>query len=108
MNPEKARKFKNRIHYAKTMSIDEAMRGTRRPVKEKVYDNSIISKEIINGVIETGIKNGKSKLEILLELSSNPRYQQYKQYFRQWINDQYAKKAEIQGKGQKEDEQERG
>lgn len=107
MNSEKARKFKNRIHYAKTLSINDALRGTRTPVKEKVYDNSIISKEIFNGVIETGIKNGKSKLEILLELSSNPRYQQYKQYFRKWINDQYAKKAEIQGKGQKEDEQER-
>lgn len=25
-------------------------------------------------------------------LSSNPKYQKYKQYFRKWINDQYAKK----------------
>lgn len=107
MNPEKARDLKKREFIGRTYSINEALRGTRTPVKEKVYDNSIISKEIINGVIETGIKNGKSKLEILLELSSNPRYQKYNQYFRQWINAQYAKKAEIQGKGQKEDEQER-
>ncbi|CDE97243.1 unknown [Clostridium sp. CAG:567] len=40
-------------------------------------------------------------------LSSNPKYQKYKQYFRKWINDQYAKKEEIQKRGKREDEQER-
>ena len=107
MNPEKARDVKKRMLIGRTFSINEAMKGAKRPIKEKVNDDSIISREIINGVIETGIKEGKNKLEILIELSSNPRYQKYNQYFRQWINDQYAKKAEIQGRGQKEDEQER-
>ena len=37
-------------------------------------------------------------------LSSNPKYQKYKQYFRKWINDQYAKKEEIQKRGKREDD----
>lgn len=35
-------------------------------------------------------------------LSSNPKYQKYKQYFRKWINDQYAKKEEKEKMNKKE------
>lgn len=106
MNSEKARDFKKRMLIGRTFSINEAMKGAKRPVKEKVNDDSIIRKNI-NNDITAGIASGKSKLAVLLELSSKPEYQKYNQYFRQWIDDQYAKKTEIQGREQKEDEQER-
>ena len=70
MNPEKARDFKKRMLIGRTFSINEAMKGAKRPIKEKVNDDSIISREIINGVIETGIKEGKNKLEILIEYTN--------------------------------------
>jgi len=91
----------------KNMGIDMICNEFKKSLKQTEVSEDSENRHNINSIIMLGIRDGKSKLEVLLELSSKPEYQKYNQYFRQWIDDQYAKKTEIQGREQKEDEQER-
>lgn len=101
---DKQNDFKRRVVLGKKISIRNAAMDVNKPLEET--EDTKIRREI-NKIISTGILRKKTRLEILIELGSNPKYQKYKQYFRKWINDQYAKKEEIQKRGKREDEQER-
>ena len=95
--------YKRRGAFARSISINSAARS-KEP--HEVTEDTKIRKEI-NKIILTGIVRKRSKLEILLELGSNPKYKKYDQYFRIWINEQYQKYHDYSEKEEVEDESDR-
>ena len=97
--------FIKRIWLGRKISIEQASFTKKEEPAEKSPDTKI--RQEISSIIRKGILNGKNKLEILLELSSKPEYQKYKQYFKKWINAQYEKNYSYEAKGKVENEPER-
>lgn len=73
-----------------------ARRTERKIQKEnnviKCSEDTIIRTEI-HGIIISKIREGKSKEDIIGELSKNSRYKNYSIYFENWITDKMKKQA---------------
>lgn len=98
--------------YIKNLKYREIMRAVRE--KPLIYQerkanelskDSLTRQEIYN-IIENDLKNGKTRLEILIKLTQNPEYKKYNKYFKSWIDHRYTKHIE-KNKGKSQDEYER-
>lgn len=98
MSREEERRFKERIKLGKTLSAEIADKQLK--IKKQSEDSRI--RKAINLEIIKGIAEGKNRLTILLELSSNPDYKKYSKYFTMWINDRYTSKQKEKEKDESE------
>ena len=101
---DKRNDFKRRVVLGKKISIRNAAMDGNKPLEET--EDTKIRREI-NKIISTGILRKKTRLEILIELGSNSKYQKYNSYFRIWINEQYQKYHDYSEKEKVEDESDR-
>ena len=101
---DKQNDFRRRVVLGKKISIRNAAMDANKPHEET--EDTKIRREI-NKIISTGILSKKTRLEILIELGSNPKYQKYNSYFKIWINEQDQKYHDYPEKGKVEDESDR-
>lgn len=102
MNEKERRKLWIAKNFGATI-IYENMR--KKAATTQLNEDSQRRKKI-NKIIMDGIRVGKGQEEIEKELLSNPEFEKYSIYFKNWINDQYKKSFNCQ-KGNLDNEQER-
>ena len=87
---------------ASNVDHENAIRRFRKAYElEKSKDTDTVIRKEIHKIIRESVSKGKSKSEIIKELSKNDKFKKHESYFENWTNDQIKKfgvKIDIQNR----------